>query len=210
MGKLSVDLTGIVSLVYNLYSLSKKSQKMNNNFTIDDLQDIWQKVSILHNGQTYGGQNKNQKIEYINHIGSVVFEIINASKNTPDFNFDLAIKCAFLHDTIEDTDYPIEDLEKEYGKEVKEGVLALTKNTELEKEHQMTDSLNRIKLQPKEIWAVKMADRICNLYAPPYFWKEAKKEKYLEEAKIIYEHLKDGNDYLAKRLSEKIEAYKNK
>jgi (p)ppGpp synthase/HD superfamily hydrolase len=61
----------------------------------------------------------------------VVFEIINASKNTPDFNFDLAIKCAFLHDTIEDTDFPIEDLEKEYGKEVKEGVLALTKNTEL-------------------------------------------------------------------------------
>jgi (p)ppGpp synthase/HD superfamily hydrolase len=183
---------------------------MNNNFTIDDLQDIWQKVSILHNGQTYGGQNKNQKIEYINHIGSVVFEIINASKNTPDFNFDLAIKCAFLHDTIEDTDFPIEDLEKEYGKEVKEGVLALTKNTELEKQHQMIDSLNRIKQQPKEVWAVKMADRICNLYAPPYFWKEAKKEKYLEEAKIIYEHLKDGNDYLAKRLSEKIEAYKNK
>lgn len=207
MGKLSVDLTGIALLAY---SLSIKSQKMNNNFTIDDLQDIWQKVSILHNGQTYGGQNKNQKIEYINHIGSVVFEIINASKNTPDFNFDLAIKCAFLHDTIEDTDYPIEDLEKEYGKDVKEGVLALTKNTELEKEHQMKDSLHRIKQQPKEVWAVKMADRICNLYAPPYFWKEAKKEKYLEEAKIIYEHLKDGNDYLAKRLSEKIEAYKNK
>jgi hypothetical protein len=30
-----------------------------------------------------------------------------------------------------------------------------------------------------------MADRICNLYAPPYFWKEAKKEKYLEEAKLF-------------------------
>lgn len=183
---------------------------MNNNFTIDDLQDIWQKVSILHNGQTYGGQNKNQKIEYINHIGSVVFEIINASKNTSDFNFDLAIKCAFLHDTIEDTDFPVEDLEKEYGKEVKEGVLALTKNTELEKEHQMIDSLNRIKQQPKEVWAVKMADRICNLYAPPYFWNESKKKKYLEEAKVIYEHLKEGNEYLAKRLYEKIEAYKNK
>ncbi|WP_375181974.1 bifunctional (p)ppGpp synthetase/guanosine-3',5'-bis(diphosphate) 3'-pyrophosphohydrolase [Chryseobacterium sp.] len=183
---------------------------MNKNFTIDDLQDIWQKVSILHNGQTYGGQNKNQKIEYINHIGSVVFEIINASKNTPDFNFDLAIKCAFLHDTIEDTDFPVEDLEKEYGKQVKEGVLAITKNTELAKEHQMIDSLNRIKQQPKEVWAVKMADRICNLYAPPYFWNESKKKKYLEEAKVIYEHLKEGNEYLAKRLYEKIEAYKNK
>ena len=183
---------------------------MNDNFTIDDLQNIWQKVSILHNGQTYGGQNKDQKIEYINHIGSVVFEIMNASKNTSDFNFDFAIKCAFLHDTLEDTNFSIEDLEKEYGKQVKEGVLALTKNTNLEKKHQMIDSLERIKAQPKEVWAVKMADRICNLYAPPYYWNQSKKEKYLEEAKIIHDYLKEGNDYLAKRLSEKIEIYINK
>lgn len=183
---------------------------MNDTFTIDDLQNIWQKVSILHNGQTYGGQNKNEKIEYINHIGSVVFEIMNASKNTPDFNVALAVQCAFLHDTIEDTSLNIEDLEKEYGQQVKEGVLALTKNTDLEKQDQMIDSLTRIKAQPKEIWAVKMADRICNLYAPPYYWKQLKKEKYLEEAKMIYEHLKEGNDYLAKRLSEKIEMYKRK
>lgn len=183
---------------------------MNDTFTIDDVQDIWHKVSILHSGQTYGGQHKNEKIEYINHIGSVVFEIMNASRKTPDFNTELAIKCAFLHDTIEDTNFSTEDLEKEYGTQVKEGVLALTKNTQLEKEHQMADSLNRIKAQPKEVWAVKMADRICNLYAPPYFWKQAKKEKYLEEAKVIYEHLKEGNDYLAQRLSEKIEAYKDK
>lgn len=183
---------------------------MNDTFTIDDLQNIWQKVSILHSGQTYGGQHKDEKIEYINHIGSVVFEIMNASKNTSDFNTALAVKCAFLHDTIEDTSLSIEDLEKEYGQQVKEGVLALTKNTDLEKQDQMMDSLNRIKAQPKEIWAVKMADRICNLYAPPYYWKQSKKEKYLEEAKVIYEHLKEGNDYLAKRLSEKIEMYKQK
>ncbi|BAP33389.1 metal dependent phosphohydrolase [Chryseobacterium sp. StRB126] len=183
---------------------------MNDTFTIDDLQNIWQKVSILHNGQTYGGQNKNEKIEYINHIGSVVFEIMNAAKNTPDFNIGLAVRCAFLHDTIEDTNLSIETLEKEYGQQVKEGVLALTKNTNLEKRHQMMDSLDRIKLQPKEIWAVKMADRICNLYAPPYFWKQVKKEKYLEEAKVIYEYLKEGNNYLAKRLLEKIEMYPNK
>lgn len=183
---------------------------MNDTFTIDDLQNIWQKVSILHNGQTYGGQNKNEKIEYINHIGSVVFEIMHTAKNTPNFNTELAVKCALLHDTIEDTNLSIEDLEKEYGLQVKEGVLALTKNTNLEKQHQMMDSLDRIKVQPKEIWAVKMADRICNLYAPPYFWKQEKKEKYLEEAKVIYEYLKEGNNYLAKRLLEKIEMYPNK
>ncbi|POR20549.1 guanosine-3',5'-bis(diphosphate) 3'-pyrophosphohydrolase [Flavobacterium columnare] len=183
---------------------------MNDTFTIDDLQDLWGKVSILHSGQTYGGQNPGQKIEYINHIGSVVFEIINASKNTSEFNFELAIKCALLHDTIEDTNYKIEDLEQEFGKQVLEGVLALTKNTKVEKHLQMIDSLERIKAQPKEVWAVKIADRICNLYAPPYYWDLSKKAKYLDEAKTIYESLKDGNEYLSKRLLEKIETYKNK
>ena len=42
--------------------------KMNNSLSIDKLQDLWQKVTVLHSGQTYGGQNKNEKIEYINHI----------------------------------------------------------------------------------------------------------------------------------------------
>ncbi len=183
---------------------------MSNTFTIDDLQDLWQKVSLLHSGQTYGGQKQGEKIEYINHIGSVVFEILNASKSTPNFNLDLAIKCALLHDTLEDTLYTAYDLEKEYGTPVLDGVSALTKNPAIEKELQMIDSLNRIKLQPKEIWAVKMADRICNLYAPPYYWDKPKKEKYLEEARVIYAYLQNGNEYLANRLLDKIENYKNK
>ncbi|MDI9308771.1 MAG: bifunctional (p)ppGpp synthetase/guanosine-3',5'-bis(diphosphate) 3'-pyrophosphohydrolase [Limnohabitans sp.] len=178
-----------------------------NNFAINELQDLWHYVSILHNGQTYGGQNKGQKIEYINHIASVVFEIINASKHTNNFDFPLAIKCAFLHDTIEDTSVSFEDIEYKFGKLVAKGVSALTKNKDLAKEVQMIDSLERIKLQPKEIWAVKMADRICNLYAPPYYWNKDKKEKYLEEAKIIYSHLSQGNEFLAKRLAEKIDNY---
>ncbi|MEO4005590.1 bifunctional (p)ppGpp synthetase/guanosine-3',5'-bis(diphosphate) 3'-pyrophosphohydrolase [Flavobacterium sp. CAU 1735] len=183
---------------------------MNDTFTIDDLQDLWQKVSILHSGQTYGGQTKGEKIEYINHIGSVVFEIINASKNTFNFDIALAVKCALLHDALEDTNLSSDDLEKDYGKQVLDGVQALTKNTALAKEHQMVDSLDRIKAQPKEIWAVKMADRICNLYAPPYYWNQSKKEKYLQEAKIIYDYLKEGNEYLADRLLDKIKLYKDK
>ena len=183
---------------------------MGNNFTIDDLQDLWQKVSILHKGQTYGGYNQGERIEYINHIGSVVFEIMNAAKHTKEFNLDLALKCALLHDTLEDTSIKMEDIENEFGKQVLDGVSALTKNTKLEKETQMVDSLERIKLQPKEIWAVKLADRICNLYAPPYYWDKAKKEKYMDEAKTIYNYLGKGNEYLAKRLLGKIENYRNK
>lgn len=73
----------------------------------------------------------------------------------------------------------------------------------------MLDSLERIKQQPKEVWSVKLADRICNLYAPPFYWNNEKKEKYIREARLIHAHLKDGNHCLANRLLEKIERYKS-
>ena len=88
------------------------------------------------------------------------------------------------------------------------GVLALTKNDKIEgSTEKMLDSLKRIKEQPVEIWAVKMADRITNLYEPPYYWNDEKKLNYIEEAKIILHELKDGNKYLAERLEIKIKNY---
>ncbi|MEM6699111.1 MAG: bifunctional (p)ppGpp synthetase/guanosine-3',5'-bis(diphosphate) 3'-pyrophosphohydrolase, partial [Bacteroidota bacterium] len=93
-------------------------------------------------------------------------------------------------------------------KKVAYGVMALTKNEKLgSKQEMMLDSLKRIKQQPKAVWAVKMADRICNLYAPPYYWTNDKKVNYQKEALLIYEQLQDGNEYLAKRLKQKIDDY---
>ena len=177
-------------------------------WSIDELQKVWQLATRLHDGQKYGGQEEGEQVEYINHIGSVTFEILNAINNEKEMNADLAIKCAILHDSIEDTEQSFEDVKKLFGIEVAKGVMALTKNEKLDnKKEMMIDSLNRIKEQPKEIWAVKMADRICNLYAPPFYWDNIKKIKYQKEAQLIYEELKEGNKYLAQRLERKINDY---
>jgi len=48
--------------------------------------------------------------------------------------------------------------------------LALTKNENLPKEQQISDSLTRIKKRSFEAWAVKLADRITNLQIPPSVW----------------------------------------
>jgi len=183
---------------------------MNKNWSIDKLQDIWKLASELHDGQKYGGVKKGQQVEYINHIGSVTFEILNAYNFTSDFDINLAMHCAVLHDTIEDTDFDFSKAEELFGNAIAKGILALTKNEELpNKEEMMIDSLERIKKEPKEVWAVKLADRICNLYAPPFYWDNNKKEMYLSESKIIYNYLKDGNSYLANRLNDKIQKYSN-
>lgn len=135
-------------------------------------------------------------------------EIIAALNEEKKHDGNLAVQCALLHDTIEDTKTTFEEIETEFGLSVANGVLALSKNLELEKSLQMQDSLRRIKEQPKEIWMVKLADRITNLQAPPHYWKHDKIIRYREEAIEIYEALKDASPFLASRLTSKIEDYK--
>jgi (p)ppGpp synthase/HD superfamily hydrolase len=54
---------------------------------------------------------------------------------------------------------------------------------------------------------VKLADRISNLGPPPSDWDQEKISKYKEEAKLIYDNLKDANKFLADRLKQKIDNY---
>jgi (p)ppGpp synthase/HD superfamily hydrolase len=181
---------------------------MMTHWPIDDLQEAWQLATKMHTGQKYGGPNEGEQIEYINHIGSVTFEVLAATMKETDMNADLAIKCALLHDTLEDSALTYDDVAQRFGKTVADGVLALTKSKDIEdKAAKMTDSLSRIKKQPKEVWAVKMADRICNLYAPPFYWSDDKKREYAREAQLIHDQLKDANKYLADRLAQKIVDY---
>lgn len=107
-------------------------------------------------------------VPYITHPGFVCMEVMAALRETPDvYNENLAIQCAFLHDTIEDTNITYEILAEKFGIEVADGVLALTKDSMLPHGEQMADSLKRIKQQPIEVQMVKLADRISNLRPSP-------------------------------------------
>lgn len=179
--------------------------------TINEINKIiaaWELASQAHFGQQYATAIVGQQREYLSHIGRVTLEIQYAVQQGADLNAELAIICAILHDTIEDTPTTYEEIKEQFGQTIAEGVLALTKNERLpDKRSQMLDSLHRIKQQSKEVWMVKMADRVCNLQAPPHYWAAEKKEKYRAEAILIYETLKEASDYLARRLKFKIEQY---
>lgn len=146
-------------------------------------------------------------LPYVVHLSNVAMEIIIAALNTNNFNLGFAVQVALLHDTIEDTSTDFNELENKFGIEIAKAVSALTKNSELPKEQQMHDSLTRIKQLQTEVWAVKLADRITNLQQPPSNWDNTKKIKYQQEAQIIFNELKDGNEFLARRLEAKIKEY---
>jgi (p)ppGpp synthase/HD superfamily hydrolase len=167
--------------------------------------DAWNYAAHAHIGQKVPGTDH----PYINHIGNVAMEVMTAiAKSASLEKPDLGIQCALLHDVIEDTDETYESVNDNFGAEVANGVQALTKNKQLQtKKERMADSLKRIRLQPHEVWIVKMADRISNLQRPPAYWVKLKINKYKNEAMIIYNELKDADEYLSNRLKGKIAFY---
>jgi len=117
------------------------------------------------------------------------------------------MSCALLHDTIEDTQVRFEQLEAHFGRPIAEGVLALSKAEALPKAEQMPDSLRRIRAQLREVWLVKLADRIVNMQPPPKHWDGTKIAQYKAEARTILAALGEASPLLAARLAQKIEAY---
>lgn len=170
----------------------------------DGLIKAWRFAAQAHQGQKLPGT----ELPYLTHLGQVAMEVMGAVAVEPLDNPDLSILCAMLHDVIEDTPTTYGQIKAEFGLAIADGVLALTKNSALPtKVEQMDDSLSRIKQQPKEVWLVKLGDRISNLGQPPHYWKPEKIAAYRNEAKKIHQQLGEASELLRHRLWARIEAY---
>lgn len=175
---------------------------------LDLLHSAWKFASTKHDGQKYGGPKEGQQIEHIEHIGSVLFEVQSSVKNDSSIDYRKACLGAILHDTLEDTDCTEEEIRWRFGSDVLEIVKALTKNEDLSsKEAMMIDSLERIRKTYREVAIIKMADRISNLYSPPFYWNREKVQAYVKESYLIYKSLSEYSDVLSFRLLTKIEKY---
>ena len=161
-------------------------------------------ASVNHEGQ----KMKQPDVSYVTHLQGVCLEAVSGCLNSgANVNLEKVIILALLHDTLEDTKATYEEVETKFGKEIADGVLALTKNNDLPKEDKMKDSLKRIKKQGVEVCIVKLADRIFNLKDIPLTWDNNKINSYKEEAKDILNELGSYNEYMASRLEEKINNY---
>lgn len=173
-----------------------------------ETQTLYQKTILFaaekHKDQKFPGTD----LTYLIHLSDVAMEILIACNHSEDLNRSFAVQLALLHDSIEDTETTFEEIKNEFGLEVALGVNALTKKDFSTKNESMTDSLKRIKKQPNEVWAVKLADRIANLQKPPAHWTNEKKIIYMNEAELILKELCEGNNYLSERLEKQIENYK--
>lgn len=173
-------------------------------FSVDRYIDAMRFAAAAHQAQTEQGS----ELPYFVHVVAVAGEVIATLAAHDGIDADLAVTCALLHDTVEDTSVTLDQIRARFGDAVAAGVAALSKNEQLPtKLEQMADSLRRIKQQPREIALVKLADRITNLAAPPAHWSKDKRTAYREEAVTIVDALGDASPVLAARLRARIAAY---
>lgn len=163
----------------------------------------WRFAAEAHQGQRFPGT----ELPYIVHVASVAGETLVALASEPDVVRSLAVQCALLHDVLEDTAVTAEALGARFGDDVLAGVRALSKDPSLPKDERMADSLRRIRMQPRAVWCVKLADRVCNLDAPPHYWTRDKIESYRAEGEQILAALGEASESLAARLRRRIDAY---
>jgi hypothetical protein len=80
-------------------------------------QDLYQEAAefaaTAHRDQPWYGAD-GQKLSYVLHFTGVAAEVIASLAAEPTEHGDLAVTCALLHDTVEDTSVTLEDVERRF------------------------------------------------------------------------------------------------
>jgi GTP diphosphokinase / guanosine-3',5'-bis(diphosphate) 3'-diphosphatase len=127
---------------------------------------------------------------YINHPIAVA----NILANEAGITDATTLAAALLHDTIEDTDTTVEELEVEFGLEIAAVVLEVTDDKNLPKQVRKRLQIEHAATLSRNAKLVKLADKICNLRdmsrSPPVDWPMERRAEYFAWAKNVVDQIR--------------------
>jgi GTP diphosphokinase / guanosine-3',5'-bis(diphosphate) 3'-diphosphatase len=136
---------------------------------------------------------------YINHPIQLAFILVQADVEDP-----VVLAAALLHDTIEDTETTLEELQIVFGFEIANIVAECSDNkslTKLERKQAQIDHAAHISKRAK---LVKLADKIANVNdindAPPAGWSIDRKREYFDWAKKVVDQMRGTHAALEARF----------
>jgi GTP diphosphokinase / guanosine-3',5'-bis(diphosphate) 3'-diphosphatase len=127
---------------------------------------------------------------YINHPIALADVLANEGHVT-----DIDVLCAaVLHDTIEDTQTTVAELENRFGPRIASIVVEVTDDKSLPKQVRKQLQIEHAGSASREAKLVKLADKICNLrdilHAPPADWPAARKQAYFDWAAQVVANIR--------------------
>src|SRR3954468_5048115 len=156
-------------------------------------------AALKHRDQRRKG---NHQAPYINHpiqVATLVATVGNCE--------DVAVlQAAILHDTIEDTDATPDEIEREFGAEVRVLVLEMTDDMSLPSQQRKLEQINRAATLSKRAKLIKIADKIANVgdiaRHPPPDWSDDRRRKYFAWTKQVIDRVRGVNPALEARYDE--------
>ena len=124
-----------------------------------------------HGDQKYGSE------AYIYHLAMVVNEVVDMG-----YCFENHLVCAYLHDSIEDTEREYEVIADSFGSVVADAVEALTKC----KGQKYEDYIKKV-CSNEIAWIVKVADTQCNLGESIKGMDKKRVVKYSKQLQYLFE-----------------------
>jgi guanosine-3',5'-bis(diphosphate) 3'-pyrophosphohydrolase len=104
---------------------------------------------------------------------------------------------AILHDTVEDTETSLEELQLRFGRRIAAVVAEVTDDKRLVKSLRKQMQIDHASSLSRRAKLVKLADKICNLRdvanAPPKGWPLRRQREYFEWAKRVVDRLRGVN-----------------
>ena len=122
---------------------------------------------------------------YVNHPIALANLLCNEA-GIPD---PVVICAALLHDTIEDTETTLQELQEEFGRAIASVVMEVTDDKAHPKAERKRLQIIHAKTASRHARLVKLADKICNLrdiaVNPPASWSLRRKRQYFDWAKKV-------------------------
>ncbi|OZJ04517.1 hypothetical protein BZG36_02242 [Bifiguratus adelaidae] len=120
------------------------------------------------------------------------------------------LQAAILHDTVEDTETTLEELQKVFGRRVRDIVEECTDDKRLPKAERKRLQVVNSPHKSLEAKQVKLADKLYNLRdltsATPVGWSKERVQEYFEWAKQVVDGIRGTNDVLEAQLDELFKA----
>ena len=133
---------------------------------------------------------------YINHPIALATVLCNEGDVS-----DVHVLCAaLLHDTVEDTQTTLQELEEHFGVEIRGIVAEVTDDKSFHRDKRKQLQIQHAAHSSREAKLVKLADKICNLRDlaedPPVKWDLERRKGYFDWAKEVVDQIRGTNPKL--------------
>ncbi len=139
---------------------------------------------------------------YINHP----IALADVLKNEGGIADIEVLVAAMLHDTLEDTETTVDELETVFGKKIAAIVVEVTDDKTLPKSERKRLQVEHAQTISHSAKLIKLADKICNLRdllaCPPPDWSEQRLVEYFDWAKSVIDRLRGANLTLERLFDE--------